>query len=394
MSKVHRYVAKATRSEAVARSVDAVARLPISCVAAALKLAHDGRANAENIDETALEARLQQLRPYRPSSLEPLTGADAESSLVLSVIVPVFNAEAYVGKCVESILSQNTAFEYELIVIDDGSTDGSSLILDRYANDPRVTVLRIANSGVALARNEGLRRARGKYVMFVDSDDYLPPECVESLLAPTMRDGVDIVQGSYWIVDVTDTVHRTQQFDDVVAARADPDVSALSGYPWGKVIKRELFRNVQFPEGMAYEDTIVALMLLPSAQGYVSLRQPVYYYRENPRGLSARLTKDPKTLDAYWVVAKLLSDRRTLGLPFDDRVFKQVKTQFGALLYLRLAQYDDDVKRAVFYLCCRQMEALRNESGGDAAGRADDALDHAFRTRNYALWKLLCFFEL
>lgn len=393
MSKVYRYVSKATRSEAVARSVDAVSRLPISCMAAALKLTHDGRANASAIDEKALEAQAA-IEAVPSVESHALRGVDKESRVALSVIVPVFNTEAYVGKCIDSILDQQTAFEYEVIVIDDGSTDGSARILGQYANDPRVTVVRIANGGVALARNEGLRRARGKYVMFVDSDDYLPPDCIETLLVPAMRDGADIVQGSYWIVDVGGTVHSTQQFDDVVAARADPDVSALSGYPWGKVIKRDLFGSVQFPEGMAYEDTVVALILLPSANGYVSLRQPVYYYRENPRGLSARLTKDPKTLDAYWVVSKLLSDRRALGLPFDSRVFRQVRTQFGALLYLRLAHYEDEVKRAVFYLCCRQMEALRSESSDRAASGADDALDHAFRTRNYALWKLLCFFEL
>ncbi|VXA95509.1 Glycosyltransferase, group 2 family protein [Burkholderia sp. 8Y] len=392
MSKVYRYVAKATRSQAVARSVDAVARIPISCLAAALKLAHDGRANA--IDEKALEARIQQLRPYRPSSLKPLTDADENAPLALSVIVPVFNAEAYVSNCIDSVLEQDTAFQYELIVVDDGSTDGSPRILQQYGDHPRVSIVRIPNGGVALARNEGLRRARGRYVMFVDSDDYVPRDCVETLLAPAMKSGADIVQGSYWIVDTAGALQRTQQFGDVAAARADPDVSALSGYPWGKVIKRELFGRVQFPEGMAYEDTIVALILLPSAKGYISLSQPVYYYRENPRGLSARLTKDHKTLDAYWVVSKLLSDRRTLGLPFDSRVFRQVKTQFGPLLYMRLANYADEVKRAVFYLCCRQMDALRSEIGAHPASRADDALDHAFRTRNYALWKLLCFFEL
>jgi glycosyltransferase involved in cell wall biosynthesis len=360
-------------------------------MAAALKLAHDRP--RDTIDEEALESRIQQLRQYRPSAFKALAAADADPRLALSVIVPVFNAEAYVGKCIDSILNQNTDFEYELIVIDDGSTDDSRDILDRYASHPRMTVVRITNSGVALARNEGLRRARGKYVMFVDADDYLPPDCVEALLAAQMRDGVDIVQGSYWVVDVSDKVHRTQQFDDTVAARADPDVHTLSGYPRGKVIKRDLFRSVQFPEGMAYEDTIVAMILLPLANGYVSLRQPVYYYRQNPRGLSARLTRDPKTLDAYWVVSKLLTERRELGLPFDRRVLTQVKTQFGALLYLRLANYEDEVKRAVFYLCCAQIEALRNESGS-GKDQSDDRLDHAFRTRNYALWKLLCFFEL
>jgi len=392
MSKLYRYVLKATRSKTVARGVDVASRIPISCMAATLQLTHDGRRNA--VDEKALEARIQQLRPYRPSGTAPLLSAYEDSHLSLSVIVPVFNAEAYLEKCIDSILHQNTAFDYELIVIDDGSTDASPHILDTYLNHPRMTVVRIANSGVARARNEGIRRARGKYVMFVDADDYLPPDSVETLLARAIRDGVDIVQGSYWIVDVAGNVQATQLSEDIVASRADPDVAALSGYPWGKVIRRELFRSVQFPEGMAYEDTIVALIVLPLANGYISVKKPVYYYRENPRGLTAGLTRDAKTLDAYWVVSKLLSDRRTLGLPPDNRVCRQVKTQFGALLYSRLSKYDDEVKRAVFYLCCHQIEALRKECGSHDRSLVDDRLDHAFRTRNYALWKLLCFFEV
>ncbi|MGF6662657.1 glycosyltransferase involved in cell wall biosynthesis [Paraburkholderia atlantica] len=392
MSKVYKYVSKATRSDAVARSLDVVSRFPLSCVATALKLTADGR--KKPMDKMALEARIQKLRPYRPSAPQQLACMNEDTGLWLSIIVPVYNAQAYLLKCIDSILTQNTTLAYELITVDDGSTDGSSAILDRYANRARVTVVHIANGGVALARNEGLRHAKGKYVMFVDADDYLPPDCVETLLAPALRHDVDIVQGSYCVVDVTDKIHRTQVFNDSVATRADPDIFSLSGYPWGKIIKRDLFKSVQFPVGMAYEDSVVTLVLLPLANGYASLSQPVYYYRENPRGLTAVLTRDPKTLDAYWIVLKLLSDRRSLGLPTDNRVLNQVKSHFGALLYGRLASFDNDVKRAVFYLCCLQLEALRRECSVGISSDKGDRLDCAFRTRNFLLWKLLCFFEL
>ncbi|SAK63894.1 glycosyltransferase family 2 protein [Caballeronia ptereochthonis] len=392
MSKVYRYMSRATGSDAVARSFDRVSRVPLSCLAAALKLINGGTRAA--IDEKALEARIQQLRPYRPSGPPPLALADEDASLGLSIIVPVFNVEAYLANCIDSILNQKTSLTYELIVIDDGSTDGSAAILERYASRPEVTVVRVTNGGVAFARNEGIRRAKGKYLMFVDADDYLPPDCVETLLALAIRDDVDVVQGSYWTVDVGNTVRGMQVFDEFVASRADASVAELSGYPWGKVIRRDLFRNVRFPEGMAYEDSIVAMILLPLANGYISVKQPVYYYRENPRGLTAGLTKNEKTLDAYWVVSRLLSDRRSLGLPPDSHILRQVKAQFGALLYRRLANFDDDVKKAVFYLGCLQIEALRKECNGGRPGDRGDALDYAFRTRNYALWKLLCFFEL
>jgi glycosyltransferase involved in cell wall biosynthesis len=392
MSKAYRYVLKATRSAVIAKTVDSGFRMLMSFIVVVLK-ATTGNQN-KTIDEKVLENKIGEIRPYNPLNppVQNWTGGDA--NIALTIVVPVFNAEKYLTKCIDSILAQKTSLTHELVIVDDGSTDSSTALLDKYANRSQVTILRLINSGVSVARNEGIRRARGKYVMFVDADDYLPDHCVESLLSRAMRDGVDVVQGSYWIVDGENNVQNTQVFNETVAASADPEAREISGYPWGKVIKRELFKSVLFPEGMAYEDTIFAFVLLPLATSYVSLAQPVYYYRVNPRGLTASLVKNPRALDAYWIVRKLLAERKSLGMPADNRIFNQVKTQFGALLYSRLKNFDDGIKKAVFYLCCLQVEALRGECGSGHPGAERDELDTAFRTRNYALWKLVCFFEL
>ena len=110
----------------------------------------------------------------------------------ISVIVPVYNCEKYIGKCIESILNQ-TFKDLELILIDDGSADESGKICDEYKiQDKRVKVIHEKNSGVSIARNVGINVAKGKYIGFVDSDDYLAPDMYESLYENLMKSHADV----------------------------------------------------------------------------------------------------------------------------------------------------------------------------------------------------------
>ena len=99
---------------------------------------------------------------------------------LLSIIIPVFNVKEYLNKSIESVLEQDYD-NFEVIIVDDGSTDGSSDICDTFIDKPNVTVVHISNSGVANARNTGLKMAKGKYVAFFDSDDYIAPYAFEKL---------------------------------------------------------------------------------------------------------------------------------------------------------------------------------------------------------------------
>ncbi|KMZ12802.1 hypothetical protein BHUM_00014c [Candidatus Burkholderia humilis] len=151
-------------------------------------------------------------------------------------------------------------------------------------------------------------------------------------------------------------------------------------------------RSVQFPDGMGFEDRVFAFILLPMAKGYVSSAEPVFFYRVNSAGLTAVVANNPKALDTYWIVLRMLEHRKSLGMRADNQIYKRVKTQFGALLYWRIKNFDDEIKKTIFYLCCLQIEVLHNELG--RSNDKGDDLEYAFRTRNYALWKLLCYFEL
>lgn len=199
--------------------------------------------------------------------------------LKYSIIIPVYNAEATLKKCVDSILGQQFA-DFEVILVDDGSKDGSLHICEEFARkDSRVTVIHKENGGVSSARNRGLEIAKGTWVTFVDSDDYLGDGFLqnEELTA-------DIVFGSYLnVIDAREAggfsskVMREASLSDVVARYGNDTI--LRG-PCVKWFRRDLIGNIRFPEDMKVgEDTCFVWQYLSRCQTYAVLPQCTYYVR-------------------------------------------------------------------------------------------------------------------
>lgn len=197
----------------------------------------------------------------------------------ISVIIPVYNAEATLKKCVDSVLKQHFT-DFEVILVDDGSKDGSCQICEEFARkDSRVTVIHKENGGVSSARNRGLDIAKGKWVTFVDSDDYLGNKFL-----PNEELKSDIVFGSYLnVIDACEVggfsskVMR-EAFLGAVVARYGND-TILRG-PCAKWFRRDLIGDIRFPEDMKVgEDTCFVWQYLSHCQTYVVLPQSTYYVR-------------------------------------------------------------------------------------------------------------------
>ncbi len=207
-----------------------------------------------------------------------------DAAPLVSVIVPVYNVAPYLARCIESLLGQTYA-ALEILLIDDGSEDGSLEILKRYEKrDGRIRVFHKANEGLGPTRNYGLRRARGEYVMYVDSDDYVLPTIVERLVGSIREHQADIsVCDWFQLVEETGSmsVCRNEFPRDTRAVSAGecPDILLYaSTMAWGKLYSRQLLlRNDIRQPSCEREDTITYVALaLADRVGYVP--EPLYVY--------------------------------------------------------------------------------------------------------------------
>ncbi len=220
----------------------------------------------------------------------------------ISVIIPVYNVEAYLEKCVRSVLAQ-TFSDIEVICVDNNSTDGSLAVLNRLAAaDARVRVFEVENLGPGHSRNKGLDEARGQYILFVDSDDFVAPELCEVLLKHLQAENLDVACCEFYEYDnqTHKAVPCSHRFEltckyDINLAAGDTRIDLVnyafaSPFVWGKLYKRELIekQHIRFPLG-AVEDVPFLVSCLVQAQHIKRFAAYLYYYRTGrPGSISGR----------------------------------------------------------------------------------------------------------
>lgn len=205
---------------------------------------------------------------------------------LISIIIPVYKAEAYLSKCLDSILAQ-TYTNWEIILIDDESPDNCGKICDEYARrDPRFHVIHQKNKGAGAARNLGIKMSRGEYIMFIDSDDYISPVMCETLLTTALQDQSDIVICGYTTVDgsgkqkeETLTNQKTDGRNVVIQYFQSPSGCLVS--VWNKIYKAALLHTtplIRFPENTVYEDVFFSYQIIYAASRITILNKVLYYY--------------------------------------------------------------------------------------------------------------------
>lgn len=324
--------------------------------------------------------RLAALSPRPASGWREPEPSPRDPSIDLSIIVPVYNEEPFVGECLDSILAQDTASSFEVIVIDDGSTDGSGAIVDaRESADPRVRVVHQDNRGFSGARNAGLDLARGGGLMFVDSDDRLAPGYVEALMSVFRRGGCDVAQAG---------MTRMRADGRLTSTRTS---MACHGAPFGRVYSASKWRSIRLPEGFWYEDTALGYFVLADAR-VEQAEDYGYLYRQHPASITRTARGKAKSLDTYWIVEEMGDWARRLGLPMGQFMYDKAVRQFGPLLLNRTDGFlGDEGLPTVFFAACDYLEGVPEFAGvrTSLGGRWAD-VDEALRTRNYKLWRVAC----
>ncbi|MDO4527462.1 MAG: glycosyltransferase [bacterium] len=246
----------------------------------------------------------------------------ADSPLI-SVIVPVYNVEPYLRRCLDSICGQ-TYRNLEILCVNDGSTDGSATILEEFAaKDPRIKVITQANGGLAAARNTGLEHARGIWVTGVDSDDYLEPDAYAYALS-AVAENVDIVcfgTNIIWDgVEYNDTYARSFACSTTGVYTPTPKLIAQTHVVfWNKLWRRSLVEQYQcrFPVGLWFEDFFFWRALAPFARNIAYLPDPKINYVRRPASIMCNTgTENIKTLDHIHVIDSLLKYFKLHPLPY------------------------------------------------------------------------------
>lgn len=219
---------------------------------------------------------------------------------LISIIVPLYNSEEYIDRCLTSLIDQ--IYEnIEIIIVNDGSTDASLTKCLRYKKmDSRINIINQKNHGRSVARNIGIKNSHGEFIMFVDSDDFVSKNFCSSAISMQRKEDADIVLFDYYSVSQDRKIRkRTVHYDegDITKEQAMISIISSSFLPM-KMIKRSLFRNILFPIGKDYEDIFVAYKILDHANKFTYLSCPTYYYVQRTNSITH--TKNLQSVSDYF----------------------------------------------------------------------------------------------
>lgn len=268
----------------------------------------------------------------------------------LQIVVPCYNIERFGKRCIDSIINQKTKYSFCVILVNDGSTDKTEKILAQYKNK-NVIILNTKNGGSASARNKGLEKIYGKYVMFIDADDFLiSDDTIENMLEIVkLHNNADksiIVEFSY-----INSLSESHKQPKKIATKQCNNID-FNGFCWAKVFSSSLFKHIGFPGAYWFEDTVLHTIIYPMADECYKSNLLCYFYQINEAGMTSQSKSSNKTLDTFYVTRSLLKDREQLDLKIDDsyysRFFYQIICNCNRLLSfskeIQLAVFNETVK--------------------------------------------------
>ena len=258
---------------------------------------------------------------------------------LISVIIPVYKVEKYLDRCIDSVLHQ-TYKNLEIILVDDGSPDNCGKMCDEYAKyDKRIKVIHKKNGGLSDARNVGIDKAKGKYITFIDSDDWIPLNSIELLYKGISVNNDDISSGNLKEVFKyvnEDENYSEKNFEVYNAEGALKELMYLHGFSnsaSGKLYKTKLFDNIRYPIGKYYEDLATTYKIFANSSKIVAIDAVVYYYFQNNNS----------------IMHKKYTSKRLEGIEFAKEELKFIKENFSNI-----------TNAAIYRLCYECMSVLND----------------------------------
>lgn len=287
---------------------------------------------------------------------------------MISIITPIYQAEKYLEILINSIINQ-TYSDWELLLIDDGSTDGSAEICDRYAHkDNRIRVFHKANGGVSSARNQAMDMAKGEYLAFADSDDWVEADWLEQLYTIAKEQEADIVVSDYYEEYPQKTIMRSKDDDSIIVLNRKETLlltfqNKIASYLWSMLIRRDIAQE-RFAPYRAFEDYATVFAWMRHVNKAVMLHTPLYHYRQSANSC---LHNNMKQNLIDWINATITRYELIKGTPFMQENTSQINAAYICSLVkgvkdLVRSPYDNKFKQSLLKKVSLEIKSIQLSS--------------------------------
>lgn len=330
----------------------------------------------------------------KPKSNPEYINPEIDENLDLSIVIPVYNYADILEDNINSILNQKTDYKFEAIFVDDGSTDGAQDILKKYENHPNVKLIFQQNGGIGAARNTGVNHANGKYLMFVDCDDIVHDDIVETLMSKAYEQDLDMVVAAHNLVkekngEVYEVVPNVYPQKNLIGFKNGDEIMNLPGLPWAKVYKRELWNNVRFFPGYWYEDTIVHPLIFTQVKSYAYIPKIVYEYKWYEKNFSHTQndSKRIRTIERYWILEEILAQYEKSNFAKDVKFYTLLLRHYSSYYYPFIKGLDSKIVEALFVLAKEEIDKYKPKEKVKLP-YVLKYVDKAFSNNDMSLWQI------
>ncbi len=367
------------------------------CLKYILKKIKRKKYNIEIGYDQALDC-INKVYPH-PKSVPEYVNPEININLDLSIVIPIFNYVDIIEKNIMSVLNQRTRYNFEIILVDDGSTDGASEIVKKFQNYNNVKAFFQKNAGIGAARNTGINNANGKYIMFVDCDDIVHDDLVEVLLNEAYREDFDMVMCGHNLSKERDGI-VISKIPNIYPKRNlnnyknNDEIMNLAGLPWCKVYKRELWNNVRFFPGYWYEDDIIQFLIFTQDIRFSYIQKIEYEYKWYEKNFSHTQNNNSniKTIDSYWLLIDILQRYKKNGLPNNEILYTLILRHISTYYYTMIRGLDNALIEALFVLA-RRLYMEYKPSYRVKLPYMLRQVEKAFDENDIELWKLASTFQ-
>lgn len=269
---------------------------------------------------------------------------------LISIIVPVYNVENYLADCINSILQQ-TYKHFELILVDDGSSDRSGKICDQMAKaDDRLQIFHKENGGLSDARNFGMKHAKGDYITFIDSDDTISSNCIEVLILSALKNNADIVQCQFTLQKekLNTGTGRIHCYNNDTGLKQILTIGQINVNAWGKLYKKDLFENIEFPYGRINEDSCTIYKTVYKSGKIICIERSLYWHRMREGSImhTAFSARNLEVLNVANEIRDFLSSQEPIYR--NEINYYEYRTALGVLNFLfSSANYEQYKKQSI-----------------------------------------------